>query len=163
MSLSTITPNKAVVFAVGCFILYWVLALVVPPMILRDVFNSLAFGAAVIIAATWAPSAFKAVREGANSGEWQLILGIFIVWFVVMCQRVYVIIFNWQGRPDSWADGPVSGFWPYSFTIAGMLFLVASGTQTQGFRVGSVWAIMAAVGIGCLMAGILIGTSISSG
>lgn len=163
MTLSTITPKRAIFFAVGAFVFYWVLALIVPPVILRDVFNSLAFGAACIIAATWAPSAYRAVCDGTGRGDWQLILAIFIVWFVVMSQRVYVILFNWQGRPDSWADGPVSGFWPYSFTLAGLLFLVAPGVSTEGIRARALWSIIADAGIGGLMAGILIGASISTG
>lgn len=163
MSLSTITPNKAVVVAVGGFLLYWLLAIFVPSSILRDVFNSLAFGAAVIITATWAPTVWHAMHRNSERGSWQLILAIFIVWVVIMCQRVYVIAFNWQGRPDSWVEGPIGGFWPYSFTMAGLLFLVAPGVHAQGVRSRAMWAIISAVGIGSLTAGILIGASIPTG
>lgn len=160
--MSLITPNRAILFAVGAFILYWIASIFVPAIVLRDVFNSLAFGTAVIITITWMPSAIKAVRENAGSGEWQLILAIFIVWFVVMCQRVYVILFNWHGRPQEWADSAISGFWPYSYLIAGLLFLSAPGVHSEGIKARAVWAIVAAVAIGSLLAGILIGASIST-
>jgi hypothetical protein len=163
MSLSTLSPNRAVVFAVLAPIAYAILAMFVPGIVLRDVFNSLAFGAAVIIVLTWAPSAYKAVRDGADTGEWQLILAIFVVWFVTMCQRIYVIAFNWAGRPESWVDSPVSGFWPYSYMFAGLLFLAAPGARSKGIRPQALWAIIAAVALGSFVAGALFWASVSTG
>ena len=161
--IRSITPNRAIVFAVAAFLLYWIASLFVPALVLRDVFNSLAFGTAIIITITWFPAAIRALKEGADSGEWQLILAIFIVWFVVLCQRIYVITFNWYDRPEAWALSPISGFWPYSYTLAGILFLSAPGVSGNTFRSQAIWAIVAAVAIGSLIAGILIGASISTG
>lgn len=135
----------------------------VPPLILRDVFNSLAFGTAIIIIITWLPAAIRAMRESAETGEWQLVLAIFLVWLVVACQRVYVIVFNSYGRPQEWAESAISGFWPYSFLCAGLLFLSAPGVDGDRFKSNALWAIVAAVGIGCLTAGILIGSAIPTG
>jgi hypothetical protein len=160
--VKNLTPNRAVVFAVLSFVAYWIAAMFVPAVMLRDIFNALAFGAAVIIAITWASSAYRAVRENADSGEWLLILAIFIVWFVVLCQRSYVIAFNWSGRPEVWSASAISGFWPYSYTLAGILFLAAPGVKGDGIEGRAIWAIIAAVAIGCLVAGILIGASIST-
>lgn len=157
-----LTPNRAVVFAVLSFVAYWLAAIIVPAPILRDVFNALAFGAAVIITITWGPSAWRAVRENADSGEWQLILAIFLLWFIVLSQRVYVIAFNWLDRPDWLASSAISGFWPYSYMMAGMLFLSAPGVKGHGIESGAIWSIIAAVAIGSLVAGILIGASIST-
>lgn len=161
--IRTITPNRAVVFAVGAFVFYWVTALFVPGIVLRDVFNSLAFGTSIIITITWFPSATKALREGADSGEWQIILAIFLVWFIVLAQRIYVITFNWMGRPEAWAEAPIAGFWPYSYMIAGLLFLSAPGVEGGRIHGRAVWSIVLAVAIGSLIAGILIGKSVSTG
>jgi len=161
--IRSLTPNRAVVFAVAAFLAYWIASMFVPPLVLRDIFNSLAFGTAVIITITWGPSAYRAVKQNADSGEWQLILAIFLVWFVVLCQRIYVILFNWAGRPEEWAVSSVSGFWPYSYMIAGLLFLSAPGVKGDSFESRALWAIIAAVGIGGLVAGMLIGASISTG
>lgn len=160
--IRTLSPNKAVVFAVLGLTVYWIAAIIVPPSVLRDVFNSLAFGTAIIITITWFPSAARAMKEGADSGEWQLILAIFIVWCVVLAQRVYVIAFNWAGRPDAWADSAISGFWPYSYMISGLLFLSAPGVTDDKIGGRAIWSIVFAVAIGSLIAGILIGTSISA-
>lgn len=66
--IRTITQNRAVVFAVFAFVAYWVAALFVPSLILRDVFNSLAFGTAIIITFTWWPSAeSRATRSNYRS------------------------------------------------------------------------------------------------
>ncbi|RWX72617.1 hypothetical protein [Mesorhizobium sp. M2A.F.Ca.ET.039.01.1.1] len=160
--VSTITPNRVVLFAVGAFIAYWLAALFVPPLILRDVFNSLAFGSSIIITITWMPSALRAIRENADSGEWQLILAIFLVWFVVMWQRIYVIAFNWYDRPEAWANSAVAGFWPYSYLIAGLLFLAAPGVKSDGLQSRAMWAIIAAVALGSFVAGVLFWASIST-
>lgn len=161
--IRSVTPNRAVVFAVFAFLAYWIATMFVPPLVLRDVFNSLAFGAALIITLTWWKSAYQAVRENADSGEWQLILGIFFMWFVALSQRVYIIVFNWYGRPDDWANSAIAGFWPYSYMVAGLLFLSAPGLQGGKFESRALWMIVAAVGVGSLIAGILIGASISTG
>jgi hypothetical protein len=160
--IKNVSPNRAILFAVGAFVAYWLAALFVPPLVLRDVFNSLAFGTAIVITVTWMPSAMKAVKENADTGEWQLILAIFVVWFVVLCQRVYTILFNWYDRPDAWANSAVAGFWPYSYMIAGLLFLSAPGVQGDGIKNRSIWAMITAVALGSLIAGILIGASIST-
>jgi len=157
-----LTPNSAVAFAVFSFVLYWIAALFVPAIILRDVFNALAFGIAVMIVLTWGPSATRAVRQNADSGEWQLILAIFMVWFIVLCQRSYVVIYNWNGQPESWAALPISGFWPYEYVIAGLLFLAAPGVKGGAIENKAIWTIIAAVAIGSLIAGIVIGASIST-
>lgn len=160
--IRTITPNRAVVFAVGAFIAYWLAAIFVPSLVLRDIFNSLAFGTAIIITFTRWPSAVRAIKEGAESGEWQLILAIFLVWFVVLAQRIYVITFNWMGRPEAWSEAPIAGFWPYSYMIAGLLFLSAPGVTGDKMGSRAIWSIVMAVAIGSLIAGILIGASIST-
>lgn len=156
------TPNRAVLFAVGAFVAYWILAIFIPTPILRDVFNALAWGAALMITITWGSAAFKAVRENADTGEWQLILGVFLVWFVVFCNLIYVAAYNWHGQPDAWRTSPISGFWPYSYMIAAFLFLAAPGVKSDGMAKRSLWPIVGAVFIGGLAAGIMIGTSIST-
>jgi len=158
-----VTPNRAVVFAVLSFVMYWIASIFIDQIILRDVFNSLAFGAAIIITMTWGPSALRALRDDADNGEWQLILAVFLIWFVVLAQRIYIIAFNWSDRPDEWANSAISGFWPYSFTVAGMLFIAAPGIRSNGIEIRAIWSIVAAVAIGSLIAGILIGASISTG
>lgn len=160
--VNLITPNRAVAFAVGGLAFYVVLAITFSPIVLRDVFNSLSFAVGLLIVITWFKAAWHAVREGADSGEWQLILAIFIVWSVATMARMYSIVFNWMGRPEAWAQSALSGFWPYAFMMAGLLFLAAPGVTQDGLRPQAVWTMVLAVGLGGLIAGILIGASIST-
>jgi hypothetical protein len=158
-----ITPNRAVLFAVFGFVFYWVLALFVPAAALRDVFNSLCFGTAVIIVLTWLPSALKALKENVDAAEWQLIIGIFLIWLIVAAHRIYAIAFNFAGRPDSWADSAITGFFPYSFMLGGLLFLTAPAVDDRRLGRRAIWAIVAAVAIGSFVAGALFMASISTG
>jgi hypothetical protein len=160
--LRALTPNRAVVFVVCGFIAFWIAALFVPTPLLRDVFNSIGFGVALIVTITWGSAAWRAVREGANSGAWQLILSLYLGWMTVLMQRVYAIVFNWEGRPVEWLDWPISGFWPYSYAVAGLLLLSAPGVKADGMRSTALWSMIAAVAIGSLVAGILIGVNIST-
>lgn len=157
-----ITPNRALVFAVGGFTLYWVLALLIDAIVLRDVFNSLAFAVGLLIVITWAKAAFRAVKYGATRGEWQLILSIFLTWLVATVVRLYSMAFNGFGRPESWVLSPIAGFWPYSFMMAGLLVLAAPGVTPEGLKPQTMWTMLGAVGLGGLIAGILIGASIST-
>ena len=163
--IKRITPNKAVVFAVSAFVAYWLVAMFVPGPVLREVFNSLSFGAAIIISITWFSAARRAMREGADTGEWQLVLAIFLLFFVLAISRLYAILFNYMDRPDSWAHSPISGFWSYSYLICALLFLSAPGKTKEGLRSSTIWSLLAAFSIGSLIAGIMIGKqfSLSSG
>lgn len=150
-------------FTAFAFCLYWTLAVIFPAQVIRDIANAFTLSIAFIIVATWATSTIRAIREGASNGAWQLIMGITLVWFVILAQRLYAIAFNWFGRPMSWLDSPITGFWPYSFFIAGILFLSAPGLQVDGkLKRRAIASMLIAVGLGCFIAGTLFGASISS-
>ncbi len=161
--IRALTPNKAVAFAIAMPILYWVLAIVMPADVLRDIFNALAFGMGAVIVATWFSSAWRAVKEGGDTGEWLLIMAIFMVWALLLLQRVYSIVLNEQSKPvqDWLRESAITGFWPYSFTVAGMLFLAAPGVDEHGLTSKSVWAMVSGAAIGGIFAGVLIAKAIS--
>ncbi|MER8387330.1 hypothetical protein NKH14_17735 [Mesorhizobium sp. M1380] len=156
------SPNRVVAGSVVAIILYWALSIVVDHHLLRDVVNSLSFGVSLIIAMTWGPSAYRAARENVAGGEWMLILGTFLLWSVVMVQRTYVILYNWAGQPQSWQESAIPGFWPYCYVLAGLLFIAAPGVRSEGIRKKTVWALVASVATASLVAGFLIGASVSS-
>lgn len=156
------TPNRVVVLGVTAVVAYWTTALFLPGYLLRDIFNSLAFGAAMVITLTWMSAAARAVRHGGERGEWRLILGIFLLWSIVALQRSYAIVYNLYDRPESWADSAVTGFWPFMYAISGWLFLSSPSPHEGGMGPRAFWSIVLSVGAGSLVAGILIGQSISS-
>lgn len=156
--LNVITPNRAVIFAILAPIIYWVLAPFIPPSILRDVLNPIAFGVALMISLTWAWAMIHSVRRKTQG--WQLILAVFIVWTVIWAQSTYRVVFNAYGRPDTWNDGVISGFWPYSYIAAGILFLASTDTATVGWEKSTLWIIGSAIAIGGFAAGILVALNI---
>ncbi|MER8555921.1 hypothetical protein [Mesorhizobium sp. M0220] len=91
-----------------------------------------------------------------------LILGTFLIWSVVLIQRIYVILYNWAGQPESWQTSAVPGFWPHCYALAGLLFIAAPGVRSEGIRKKTVWALVAAVATASLVAGFVIGASVSS-
>lgn len=161
--LTTISPNRVLLLAVAAFVFYWILALFFPGPVLRDVFNSLRLSAAIILTITWAKPAWTAAREEARSGEWQLVVAIFFLWFVVTLLGAYSIVFNWYGRPASWAESAIAGFFPYSFLIAAVLFIVAPGVHSDGVGSKTVWTLILGTAIGAFIAGMLTMASISTG
>jgi len=162
MEIPHVSPNRVVGVAIALFVLYWILALFVPANILRDVFNSLAFGTQLLVVLTWARSAYRAVRYDAHDGAWLLILAMFYICLIALLQRMYAISFNWLGRPESWTDSAIAGFWPYSYAIAGALFLVSPGVKSDGIRPKAWWTLFIAGCVGSFVAGGLFVMSIST-
>lgn len=160
--MRTIVPNRALIFMVLGPIIYLVMAQAVPGPILLNVFNSFAWGIALVLSITWLGGAYQSFKRGAEDGEEQLVLAIFMLWFVVFMQRNYVIAFNWFGRPQEWVDSAWPGFWPYSFTLIGFLFLVATVNRPSGItKRGFVLVLLAAL-LGGGLAGCLITLSIQA-
>jgi hypothetical protein len=162
MMIPHVSPNRVVGVAIGLFVFYWVLAIFVPPHILRDVFNSLAFGTQLLVVLTWSRSAYQAVRYDAKDGAWLLVLAVFYICLIALLQRMYAISFNWLGGPQSWTDSAISGFFPYSYMIAGALFLLSPGVQTEGIKQKAWWTLFIAGCIGSFVAGALFTLSIST-
>lgn len=163
MNRPVITPSQTVVGALGLFAAYWLTALFIPAVILRDVFNIFALTISAGVAMVWFMPTMDLVRHRqGDGGRWQLSFGILMVALLVTCHRLYAIGFNAAGRPQWLLDSPMSGFWPYAFSISMALFLVAPGVTKDGFRPGSFWAIVLSVGLGGAIAGFLLGMQIST-
>lgn len=162
MNVPDVSPNRVVAAAISLFVLYWIAALYVPGVVLRDLFNSLAFGTQLLVVLTWGPSAFRAVKHSASDGAWLLILAVFYISFVAMAQRVYAISYNMMGRPEAWSASAISGFWPYSYMIAGVLFLMSPGVKSDGVRPKTWWALLGAGVVGGFVAGVMFTLSVST-
>lgn len=151
--------NAPFFYALIAFSIYWIIALIVPVDLLKELFNSLSLGVAIMVALTWAPAAWHSIRHGNRAGEWQLVIAIFLSFCVLAFQRLYVMTASILNRPDWLINSPVAGFVPYSITVVGLLYLVAPGVYKGAPRGRYWWHILFAVAIGSLTAGILIGMS----
>lgn len=163
MNRPIITPSQTLVGSLMLFGAYWLVAMVIPAAILRDVFNIFALTISAGVAMVWFTPTMDLVRhKQGEGGRWQLSFGILLVALLVTCHRLYAIGFNAAGRPQWLLDSPMSGFWPYAFSITMALFLVAPGVTREGFRPSSFWAIVLSVGLGGAIAGFLLGMQIST-
>lgn len=164
MEIPHVSPNRVVGVAIALFVFYWILALFVPANILRDVFNSLAFGTQLLVVLTWSRSAYRAVRYDAHDGAWLLILAVFYICLIALLQRVYAISINSMSYEDAeiWRDSAIAGFFPYSYMIAGALFLISPGVRTEGIKQKAWWTLFIAGCIGSFVAGALSTLSVST-
>lgn len=162
MTFPDVSPNRVIAAAIALFVAYWIASMFAPAVVLRDLFNSLAFGTQVLVVFTWFSAAKKAVKNSANDGAWLLVLAVFFICFVAMSQRIYSITFNYMGQPDSWRMSPIAGFWPYSYMIAGWLFLMSPGVKSDGVRPRAWLSLLGAVAIGSFVAGVVFTMSIQT-
>lgn len=127
--VKVITPNRAIALLVFAPIFYYVLTFFIPALVLREVFNSLSFGAYVMITATWLYAFVAALRSGGKEGQWRLILGVFVLALTVTDTRIYNFMYNYLKRPDWLTFSAWPGFWSYSYLLAGLLILSAASDE----------------------------------
>lgn len=158
--MMTLTKNVAALFTIVAFVAFWIVAIFVPADVLREIFNSLSFGMAVMVCITWAPAAYHSFRSGGTEGKWQLVIAVFLCFSIVTFQRLYVILLEYLGRPPWLLRSHIAAFVPYTITVAGALFLIAPSVH-QGRPGNDYWLhLVIGVGIGSLLAGILLGRSL---
>lgn len=155
------STNKILLFIIFAPISYFIAAIFIPGTILRDVFNSLSFGTAVMIWFTWLYAFIEAVRSEGKAGKWRLILGLCLTMQTVMISRVYSGLFNWYDRPESWALGPFPGFLSFSYFLGGALILSAA-TEADETPLTNLLPLLIGVGIGGIVAGVIIGMGLST-
>jgi hypothetical protein len=160
MMFRIMTPNMAILGVVFAPIFYYIMTHFIPANTLREMFNSLSFGTYVVISATWLMAFFAAIKHGGHEGKWRLILGVFVLALTVTDTRVYNALYNWAGRPPSWANSAWPGFWSYSFFVAGLLILSAAFDEKDGPVVKLLpMMFAAALGGAAAAAGIIYGIS----
>ncbi len=158
--MKNVRPLTALWIAVGIICAYWSAAVVVDPLVLRDVFNNITLGVAVTVMLTWASGAWTSFKEGAKEGDDQLVIAVFLLYAVLAFQRMYAIVAVALERPVWLVEGPLSGFVSYLLCAVGLLFLVAPGIS-PGAPKNRYWVhILFAVAGGSLVAGFLIGKTL---
>jgi hypothetical protein len=162
MSAMKLSPRSITLAIIAAPVAYVFLALIVPPLLLRDIFNPLAFAVFAVIAATWARDAIAGLRAGMQQAAWFLVFGVFHLSFVTTVHRTYVIVFNALDRPLWLSEGMFAGFWAYSYFLAGLTILYAAGMQQHGDSIRAWTTSTVAVFLGGMIAGAGIALSIAS-
>lgn len=138
------------------------LTLIMPSPILVETFSGLLLGISIAITLMWAPAAVTALREGAGDGWHQLNLAIMLTWFTIAVQRIWAIVYRWMDRPDWMADSHYSAFVTYLIMLAGMLYIISPGTESGQVPTKNWTVMIASVGAGGVVAGIMIGKFVLS-
>jgi hypothetical protein len=160
MTVPEVSPNRVIASAIVLFVAYWIAAIFVPAMVLRDVSNSLTFGLQTLVVITWWSAARRAIRNSANDGAWVLVLAVWFISFVALLQRIYAITFNWMGQPEAWQQSAIAGFWPYSFGVAAALFLVSPAIKSDGVKPTAWWTLLAGGIVGGFVSGVVLTLSV---
>lgn len=162
MNYTQLTPRSVILAVLAAPVAYLAVSLVVSPILLRDVFNPLAFAVFAVIAVTWARHALTGLRTGMQSAVWFLIFGVFHFSFVTTLHRTYVMVNNALGKPPWLSEGFFAGFWAYSYFLAGLTILYAAGLQQHGETIRAWTTSTVAIFIGGMLAGAGIVLSVST-
>lgn len=149
--------SRAFWMAVGAMIFFAGSAVVIPGAALLEVVSGLLLGVAVAITLTWMPAAIIAIREGVGDGYRQLNLAIMVTWLAIAIQSIRAIVFRWMGRPDWLIEPHFSAFIAYLVLLAGMLYLIAPGTEDGQVPVKNWTMMIVSVAAGGVVAGVMIG------
>lgn len=151
------SANRILWFFAGAFFLYWIAAAFIEGRLLVGLFYALSLGTATMILATWLPAVWDVTKKGKVDSASLLVISIFMLWLVLFMSRAWAMYISWTGATRWTMSSPITGFIAYSVMVAGMLQLFAAD-RTSGAVPGQYWYhILAAVGIGALVAGVIIG------
>lgn len=118
---------------------------------------SLVLGVTIAAAVRWAPDAARAMRSG-RSGSDLLIVAMFSLIFMVLIQRIWVILLRVYDRPDWLVMSPVTAFVAWMMAWAVGLALFAPDTENGAIADRK----RVLVGICIFLAGLIAGIGIAS-
>ena len=151
----SITLKRAMAALVVSPVVFMVLSVFLSTSQLKNIFTPLAFGVALMIWGTWLISLFK----NSSSRAWKLIFGVFATYLTIFGRSIYVYLYSLYGRPDTWADSPISAYWSYGFAVAGLAILAATiDGENEPATIRKYWVIAFAVAVGAFAAGYLFAT-----
>ncbi|MGV4796107.1 hypothetical protein [Rhizobium sp. F40D2] len=136
---------------------FWVFYWILPQDQLTKVSYSLALGAILAVLARYTKDAFFSLREG-RQGYHFLVIGLYLTFFILFWQRVWTIVLDMYGQPDSLVYSPVSPFISWMLTIASAL--VSMAPDVDNGKVAN--ASLVRFGIALFVAGLISGISITT-
>lgn len=144
-----LTKYEALLFTVVGPAFFWILAIFVDPILLKNLFDSLALGVFILVAYVWFWPMMEELRSRgreSDAGGWVIVLGVFYWAFTLAWQRVYAIAAVYLNRPHWMIYGTLAAFIPFSLMWGGFLFLLAPGMTSHSIhadRKGLIYVIIA--------------------
>lgn len=127
-----------------------------------EIANGLVLGVGVAIMLTWFVPAIQSMRSNRGTGAGLLSMAIFGLGLAMTLHRLWAYAVRWSGRPEWMLDSIFNPGSVWILGVAGVMILLAPGTQEGEIPLRNyVWFVFAGV-IGALVSGISIGFSLAN-
>lgn len=115
------------------------------------------------MSASTLPVAWRAFKNGVSTDRDKFIFSYWLIWTIVLAQRVWIITLSSFGRPSSWVESPISGMLAMSLAIAAGFGASAPLTGEIPMRKKEMFIFVVAAGFSGVIAGIAIGVFLVAG
>ncbi len=167
--MKRITNNTAVMVALLGTMSFWLLLPIFGPVWMLEVASNLMIGVFFAVMMRWTLPAYDAVRDGGKAGPNFLAMALFGISGSLVTWRLWNNIVRWAStydgitvtRPEWAVDSPVTAFAVWCLTVAGGMILLAPGTERGVVPRGNIFWLLGSVSLGSLLAGVMIGVSLS--
>lgn len=149
----------AVLFLIGYGLLYNLTDYIISKFV-ADWFALI--GLAFMSAST-VPVAWRAFKNGISTDRDKFIFSYWLIWTIVLWQRIWIILLAFFDRPVSWVQSPISGLLAVSIAIAAGYGASAPLTGEIPLRRKEIIIFTVAAGFSGVIAGIAIGVFMVSG
>lgn len=115
------------------------------------------------MSASTVPVAWRAFKNGISTDRDKFIFSYWLIWTIVLWQRIWIIILASYDRPVSWVQSPISGLLATSIAIAAGYGASAPLTGEIPLHRKEIIIFAIAAGFSGVIAGIAIGVFLISG
>lgn len=115
------------------------------------------------MSASTTPVAWRAFKNGISTDRDKFIFSYWLIWTIVLWQRIWIILLAYFDRPVSWVQSPISGLLAVSIAIAAGYGASAPLTGEIPLRRKEIIIFAVAAGFSGVIAGIAIGVFLVSG
>ena len=109
------------------------------------------------------PVAWRAFKNGISTDRDMFIFSYWLIWTIVLWQRIWIILLASLDRPVSWVQSPVSGFIATGIAIAAGFGASATLSGEVPLHRKEIITFAIAAGFSGVIAGIAIGVYLVSG
>jgi hypothetical protein len=132
---------KSKVFFWGCVIalFFSIVAYFTPRVLFTSVLNGVFLGVFVAVAIVYTPLIWASIGKGRLDRVSQLVIGIALLWVSVAGQRIYWLVWQANGLPQSWQFNQLLSGLILLSIIGGGLFVTAPGFPANDIDAAGVW------------------------
>lgn len=126
-----------------------------------EIASAMLLGGCIVIALTWLPTTLVGISKGTRGGAEVLAFGICSMGLFGATRQIWTQVYRYLGQPEGMLE-----HWTYPLILWALFWstfvvIVAPGTQDGEIPITNKIYLLAATGIGALVAGIAIGMSLA--